>query len=242
MLVKFRFVILFIFTLSLLVSQEKKRNIAILINNDPLINETAALCLSYLTDLAESELLKNYNDIIISNVNGDIDISSIKKVINHIFSHGINAFFYVTTKQTDNTIDINIKLYGSTGNIIDQNNITINSIFDNEKYISEQKQKEWVGIFLGSMNNVSSSKTTRTLNKKTMSRSFKFEHDFPFFAAGVSALSVKMYFDERMINKASRIFSFFPVDLRISVYPLKYFEVGLFCRFNFDNIVFKYYD
>ncbi len=67
----------------------------------------------------------------------------------------------------------------------------------------------------------------------------KKERDFPLFGLSLMTTSVKLYFDQRTNSK---IFSFFPVNITASFYPLRYMEVGLFFKINYDDMIFKYED
>ena len=80
------------------------------------------------------------------------------------------------------------------------------------------------------------SKTQKNLlfNKKN-----EFKHDFPFVNISLSAISLKFYFDYRTSLK---IFSFFPVEFRLTFYPLKYMETGAFIKFDYNNMIYKYLD
>lgn len=240
---KFRLILIFLFILFELFSQEKKWNMTFIVNEEKIMSKKVLMGVSYMIDLAENEILKNNENIIFSNVKGEVETHSLKKIVNYIFSHGISAFYYVSVIEQDNTIDIDIKLYTSIGNLLFEDKITSDNDFSHEKYISNEIEKKWINIINKSIDEISKTPRKRTFKKKFIKRLFKFEHDFPIFSLGVTALSVRMYFDERMFeNINNKIFSVFPIETRMTFFPLRYFEVGIFASFNFENMVYAYYD
>ena len=239
---KYKLVIFLLFTLSILFSQEEKRNIAFVINKEEILTSKALLCITYLVDIAEAKLLENYNDITLKNITGEVEFLNLKKVINYAFSNGINGFYYINITEQDNSIDIDISLYDSVGSMLHEQKLILLDVSNSDKYISNEKEEEWLNIIQNSIENVLALKEKRFMSKKYIKRNIKYKHDFPFFSLGLNAISSKLYFDNRMVIKAQKIFSFFPLDIRLTFFPLKYLEIGLFCKFDLNNMVFNYFN
>ena len=85
-------------------------------------------------------------------------------------------------------------------------------------------------------------KQKKIFRKKRLKKSFTFNHNFPFVSLGFTALSVKFYFDDRINSRANKLFSIYPVNFRLSFFPLRYFEFGLFCHIDYENMVYRYLD
>lgn len=240
---KFKVIIVFLFlVLFTIQGQEKMRDIALVMNMHMPYSEDALIVSSYLKDIAETKVINTYDSIILKKISGDIDSTSLKKVINFIFSRGISAFYYITVKQENNFLHIDLKLYNSVGSIIYEYVYVLYISNENDFIVSERDEKKWLDIISNSLDHVLMLKDKINIEKKMISRSFKFEHDFPFFSIGVNALSGKIYFDNRMNARSQKLFSVFPVDIKLKFFPLKYLEVGVFTQFDYNNMVYRYLD
>lgn len=229
---------------SSLYSAVNKKYVSFLSNlESDLKNETKRI-VEYLIDMTEVYLFDKYKDnLIIKNIKGEVDSPDAEDYFNYVFSQGINSFYYFKVSEEENNIKIGIKLYDSLRNIIYENTFEINMKNNpgEEKFVSQEKEREWFAIIDESIIKIFQIKEKVIKGSARFSK-YSFIHDFPFINIGVSAVSGKMYFDDRMIFKTNKLFSFFPFEIRATVFPVKFFETGLFFKVNFDNMVYKYYD
>lgn len=238
------FIILFLFlSISIFFSNEDKKAITLISNLNENLKIEAKSIIEYLKDITEVNLFDKYKDkLIIKNIEGDIDISEVNKFINYIYSQNIDSFYYFSVKKTEG-IEVNIKLYDYLGNILYEKVFLLldEDFTEQDKYISPKKMEEWDSIIEESSKKIFETRE-KIFKSEGLFSKFSFEHDFPFINIAVSAVSGKMYFDERMIYKTHKIFSFFPFEIRATVFPVKFFETGLFFKINYNNMVYKYYD
>ncbi len=240
---KLLIIIFLLFSVSLLISIEDKKNITILNNLDENLKIETKNVMEYLKDITELYLFDKYKDKLnIKNIEGNIDSSNVNKFIHYINTQGIDSFFYFTVKEEEG-VEINIKLYDYLSNVLyEKVFFLLNEDFSREdKYISTKKQEEWISVIDESYNKIFEIKE-KIIKSKGLFSKFSFEHDFPFINVSITAVSGKLYFDERMITKTHKIFSFFPFEIRASVFPVKFLETGLFFKINYNNMVYKYYD
>ena len=244
--IKYRifFIVFLLFSFSFLFSVENKKYVSFLSNLDNNLENKKKIAVEYLIDITEAYLSDKYeDDLVIKNIKGEVDSTEVEDYFNYIFSQRIDSFYYFKISEEQDNIKIEIMLYDSLRNIIYQNIflIELKSLSQEDKFISSEKQEEWFTIIDESSKKIFQTKKNVIKNRVRFSK-YSFEHDFPYINVCINAVSGKMYFDDRMITKSHKIFSFFPFEVRATVFPIKFFETGLFFEVNFDNMVYKYYD
>lgn len=240
----FVIILFLLLSFSFIFSEENIKEIAILSNIEGELTDRTKVIANYLFDIAEINLTEKYKNILkIKNIQGEADSLDMRRVDNYIFSHKIDCYYYFTVTEKEETIAINIKLndYLSANLFEDIFILTKEDFTKDDKFITKEKEETWINLINDSSAKIFEHKEKAAKGDEEFKR-LNLRHDFPFFNIALTAVSIKMYFDERMIFKPHKLFSFFPLELRATVFPLKYFETGLFFRVNFDNIVYKYYD
>ncbi len=242
---KILIIILFLLlSFSLIFSAENIKQITILSNIESDLTDRTKDIVNYLIDITELNLMDKYkNNLIIKNINGEVDSLDLKRIENYIFSQRIDCYFYFTITEEGESVVINIKLKDYLNSNIFEDNflLTKEDLTNDDKFILKEKEEKWIKLINDSTAKIFELKEKVIRRNEEFSR-LNLQHDFPFFNIGITAVSIKMYFDERMIYKSNKLFSFFPLELRATVFPLRFFETGLFFRINFDNMVYKYYD
>jgi hypothetical protein len=198
--------------------------------------------MKYLTDLAEAKLKEKYPNIVLKDLMGDIKSYDLKEVNTVAGKNGLNNFYYIKSTIVDNVFLTSIKLYDWHGKIIYEDNFKFEINKNKKIIVTQEKEDEWIAIFINATEKILE-KNERKMTKITKSKlNYKYDHDFPLIGISVSALSVKIYFDDRINSKIQKIFSLSPLDFRLAFFPLRYMETGLFCRLDFNNMVYIYYD
>jgi hypothetical protein len=241
---KIIFIILLSFSYSFLFSEGGEKYITFISNIDSNLKDNTKKIGKYLIDITEAYLYDRYKgDLIIKNIKGEVESWEVEDYFNYIFSHGIDSFYFFKISEEKDNIKIDIKLYDSLRNIIYENVFLLsNKILSKEdRFILLEKEKEWFSIIDESSQNIFKIKE-KAFKSTALFSKYSFQHDFPYINIGVNAVSGKMFFDDRMFVKSHKLFSFFPFEIRATVFPVKYFETGLLFRINFDNLVYKYYD
>lgn len=246
---KFKLIILFILIqlISLYYATSINKNITILKSEEENISKNSKNISNYLISKVESSLINNKSfilysliDLIEKEINANISDFYLKKITNFLFSKKINAFYFIKIYEENDLLILDLKLYNSLGNILYEYNFKLEEIMNNDK-ISLDKEKEWTLIIDKSIDELLKIKNVNINLGLTSKEKFKFYHDFPVVNLGISLISSKLYFDSRVYDYFQKLFAIAPMDLRFSFYPLRYFELGLFCQFDFNNSIFKYY-
>jgi hypothetical protein len=238
---KFKIIVFFILLMfiqtNITLNSEEIKKISIIKNINQNISTNDKNIITYLIDDMENKMLSKYKNLNIVYNDENLLNFNVRQISNKIFINREDGFFYIdaSNDKKNESVNINIKLYSSLTELIDEANykINVNEKFDN---IDNEKQNSWNDLFFLSIEKLLSKKIKNILLIKQDS---KFLHDFPFLNISLNALSVKLYFDTRTTTK---LFSIFPLDLKFSYFPLKYFEFGAFIRFNVNDMVYKYYD
>lgn len=189
----------------------------------------------YFFDIALEKALNKYKELRVIKNNESLEITSVKQISNYVNLNNASGFFYIMLNKNKSFIIMDIFLYNNFGEKLTEIQFSIEEKTDIEKNI------EYIdGIYDYLEKSVEMLKTKNVLLKRTNKfEKNKIKRDFPYINIYLNAVSSKIYFDNRTNSK---IFSFFPVSLFLSFYPVKYFETGLFVKFDFDDMIYKYYD
>lgn len=220
--------ILIFFSITLF-SQEKKQ-MSVFIHTGNLIFEKKKVYLSVLKDIMIEKITQNTSNIQIIDNSKITSQSSLKEINNLVFSRGLSGFFYIDAKENNKKITVITSLYSSGGDLIEQIESNLSLEFN------EETKKNWIKIIEKMIVKTNLLKT-KTKTNANFSKIYKFDHDFPIISIGVNGISGKFYFDRKDDNK---LFSLFPIDVNLSIFPLKYFEVGTFINFDKDNMIYRY--
>ncbi len=223
-------------------SIEEKKSIIFIKNIDNKDNKTTnkiILLLTYLSNIAEEKILEKYKNTEIKNISENINTQNMQEIINYVFSNGINGFFYLSVDNSNDKILIKAPLYNSIGEKIFENKFFLLNSSNKDSFIPKEKEEEWLKLIFESINKFLAIKEKKVIKKK---EKIIYDRDFPLVCIGISAISTKIYFDERMNVRFSKIFSLSPLDIRLCFFPVRYMEVGAFIRFDFNNMAFTYYD
>lgn len=231
---KFIFIIIFLVAFST-IAQETQKKLAVYFVDYPDKNNKNVLCTLYLINSIE-QFFDN-KDIQVNNIVKDISNQTVKEVAKHAFSNGFNGFYYIKLKEDDYDNIIQVVLYDSLGNELYKNEFKFSRYFEIEKFINEVDIDKWIEIFTVSEILIKPGSIKLNLDYIKEKGKIKIRHDFPLFNLSVNAISAKVYFDNRGDE-----FSVFPVNIFLTFYPVKYLEAGLFLRFDYNNMVYKYYD
>lgn len=229
---KCKFIILFLsISLCTLFSQDQKK-IALFFASHVYEKNNSVLLMLYLTDLIEAEL--ETEDYKIVKIVEQIDYSSLRELKNYTTLNGYQGFFNIA--QIDEH-QFSITLYDQFENVLYETEYTIGPEVTVRDFLEDENKEKILALFTESLDifleKFGDKKNIQVKKKKRL----KLKHDFPYLNISASTVSMKFYFDTR-----SRVFSFFPVELRLLAFPVKYLEVGIFCRFDYDNMQFNYYN
>lgn len=246
---RFNFILLLIFIqINFLFGVESvNKNITILKSETENISKNSKNISNYLINKLELALINNksiklfiLNDLIEKELKADISDFYLKKITNFLFSKKINAFYYIKIYEENDELILDLKLYNSLGAVLYENIFKTEKIMDNDK-INQEEENVWSMVLNNSIDELLKIKNIKANLGISGREKFKFYHDFPLMNIEISLISSKMYFDSRVYDYFQKLFSIAPIDLRISFYPLRYFELGIFCQFDFNDSIFKYY-
>lgn len=227
---KFR-IILFFIMLSLFFSfSNEKKNIFLVLNFHSSIELNEIFFINYLFDYSINQSMEENPNINIFTNGVELETDNIRNIANYIILKKGVGFFFIECKKKEDNIYINLKLYSFQLERLYEKELEINKETKNEDIISLLSKYILEGSSI--VSKIKSNIFSFNLKKKE-----KSDRDYPLLNLSLSAVSVKIYFDGRTNSK---LFSFFPVNLFLSFYPLKYFEIGTFISFEFDNLIFKY--
>jgi hypothetical protein len=167
--------------------------------------------------------MTKYNDIKFKFNQETVSDANLKKISGNIYDNGGNCY-YIFDASND---VVNIKLYSVFNELVYNDRIIKNA---KGEYSSLENYINSLELFL-------SLKSTSL--KRFSEKKITYIHDFPYFNISLNAVSLKFYFDARTTSK---MFSFFPLEIKATFYPLKYLEVGAFIRFDVGEMVYKYRD
>ena len=230
---KYKFVaIFFIFFISFSFCDENNKNIAIFGNYNENLDNDVIISMKYLIDYAEKNIIDKYPNINLL-LNEDRYNKTLKQILTYAFSKNQDGIFFIEATFNNGVLSLNIKLYSYISEFLYEDKFYFTDI-NNFKV---EELENWIKIFYNGVDILLKSKTKPKINISVIKDQFKNIRDFPLVNLSLSALSLKLYMDGRTSIK---IFSFFPVDLRVSFFPVKYFEAGLFLRLDYNNMVYKY--
>jgi hypothetical protein len=239
---KFKIIICLLFIISINLLAIDNKIIISFIRQKIDYNIKFDVAMKYLIDLAETGILEKYDNITIKNLMGDIENYELNETQKVIINNGVGFYYFITTNINENNLVFNIQLYNWQGKVLNDGIYNLSISKKNNLILTTEKEKEWLDLIYNLLN-ANLNKSEKVSSEKIKTKiNYKYDHDFPLIGITISALSVKMYFDERINSKIQKIFSLSPIDLRLSFYPLRYMETGLFCRFDFSNMVYNYFD
>ncbi|HQH31069.1 MAG TPA: hypothetical protein PK900_09270 [Spirochaetota bacterium] len=189
----------------------------------------------YFFDLALEKTLNEHKELRVIKNNESLEVTSIKQISNYVNINNASGFFYIMLNKNKSFIIMDISLYNNFGEMLSVNQFIL------EEETEVETNIEYVdNIYNYMVKCVELLKTKSALLKRFKKiEKNKTKRDFPYINIYLNAVSSKIYFDNRTNSK---IFSFFPISLFFSFYPVKYFETGLFVKFDFDDMIYKYYD
>ncbi|HOJ62818.1 MAG TPA: hypothetical protein PLE45_00185 [Spirochaetota bacterium] len=230
---RFKFAIFFIIISLFCAFSKEKINLFLVLNFQNSIELNEIFFINYIFDYSIDSLMKKNDSINIFTHSTDLETDNIKNIANYIITKKGSGFFFIDCKKQEDVIYINLKLYTAQLEMLYEKEFDIRGINVSENYI-EEKLSLLISYLLESIEIISKKKNIFTLN---IIKKEPVKRDFPILNLALSAVSIKLYFDART---NSRIFSFFPVNLFLTFYPLKYFEIGTFISFDFEDLIFKY--
>lgn len=201
-----------------------------------------SLFLDYVTEYITDTLSKDDDVVFIfSSKNYDFsDIDNIQSAVNYVRLNGGFGFLYFRGYVSENSIlRCDVSVYGNS-----EAKSVLSLSYDFYAIDIEAVLLDASIFFDNSLSQIKScidrfdiKPFIRPAKRQTVKK--KKDRDFPIFGLTLMTTSVKLYFDQRTNSK---IFSFFPVNLAVSFYPLRYMEAGLFFKMNYDDVIFKYED
>ncbi|HPO48750.1 MAG TPA: hypothetical protein PLO89_00350 [Spirochaetota bacterium] len=230
---KFSFLSFLLFSFFSLYANDEQRSVAFFINKAG-FSQNRILTVENFVDNLKSYILSKENEIYSVFITEDIDASDLKNVSSYVFLNRIDAYVWINPKISENlpTDEINLKLFSSPQELLFETDFLV----EKKLYAQNDFNEKFI--------NIGDEICARILNiknvvKKNFSSNikFNFKRDYPVTNIALFALSLKLYFDGRTSLK---LFSFFPVELRLTFYPLKYFETGAFVKFDYNNMIYKY--
>jgi len=231
---KFKFIIFLLHLTFYVFSQDSYKTITFFIEKTN-ISPEESLLIENIFDIAKSYILEKDKMLKYVVVLDKLENNSFKQVSNYVFTNQIDCFVLVKPQfQKNQEININIKLISGIQDVIYENTfiekIEILQRMDNSSNFIKVLDDMSIKI-----------QTIKKQQQKTIlnKQKFKFIHDFPITNISLFVISLKLYFDARTSLK---LFSFFPIEFRLTFYPLKYFEVGGFIKFDYNNMIYKYKD
>jgi hypothetical protein len=190
--------------------------------------------INYLRDYTRVLLFEGYPDDIFINSTRKIDSTIFKEYLNIVFSEGGDGFFMITgTEEPDETILL-VRLYSPAGEIYGEDTFILDGTFT---VLDLEFRERWQASIRSMMDNLPEPRNRQPIDRKIIKRSFQFSRDYPFVSMSIQAISGKFYIDRRSDQK---IFSFFPLDIRLAFFPLKYLEVGTFFNLDYQNMIYRY--
>ncbi|MCG8572301.1 MAG: hypothetical protein MJB14_19380 [Spirochaetes bacterium] len=240
---KLYIILIILFPLMLFANDDLKK-IGIYYENYDFGMSEAELTTFYMINRAEEHFAGSEQQLIHFSLS-DSEIS-VKALINYAAEHNMDGICRIIFQKKNNNqtgdvpqISFQLKMIflDNAGTQLFQEAIDFTEGY-NIKYIEEKQiLNQFFDIFQKAFHSVkprSVKISPDTIKKK---RKLKDWHDYPIFNFGVDAVSVKMYYDSREDE-----FAIFPIDIRLAFFPFRYWEVGLFCRFENNNTIFKYMD
>ena len=206
------------------------------------IEDDAVLFLDYVSDYIADTLSANDDvSFIFSSNNYDFtDTDAVQSAINYVRLNGGFGFLYFRGYVSDNNIlRYDVSVYGNneTKSMLtlsyDFYTIDIEAVLLDASIFFENSLSQ----IRSCINELDIKPIIRPVKIQSAKR--KKERDFPIFGLSLMTTSVKLYFDQRTNSK---IFSFFPVNITVSFYPLRYMEAGVFFKINYDDMIFLYDD
>lgn len=182
------------------------------------------------------------NEIEIKTMNEDVAFKLIREKINILDKKELsdictinNCDLYIILSNIKNSVKLDI--FEKKGNLISTNNI--NNVLPNENEIIENYKER-----------VADKIISKLIEKKDLYKQYvpvidlsdvliknkiKFNFEFPNINVGLSAISYKLFNDQRV-----NLFSVYPINISILFYPLKKIEIGGFFKFSYDTSIFLY--
>lgn len=235
---------IFIFTFLLIISfrtfaQTEEKRVALFFINSPGKTNERMLFTRFLINKAEEAFSESSTRIV--SVVKDFSDTTQSELNAYTFANSYDGYYRL--ELIDGEVEgvesiIRVELYNIGGDSIYEKRFYFESSLDFLESGMEELEERWLSIFRES-EGLLAKKANIKLNLDTVkeTKKSKYKHNFPYFNLSATAISVKLDFDERGDE-----FSVFPIDIRLAFFPLQYLEVGLYCRFDYDNMVYKYYD
>jgi hypothetical protein len=241
---KFKFILIFIFlSIFSVFPKTNEKSVAFVLKSNDKLSDKSSIIINFLIDAVEEKIKEENKNILIKETNETFDINSFVKITNFLQANSLDAFYFIDAFEESKNITITVNLYSFQVKPIFIKKFIIeeNDIIDNENFLKDEKIREWLALIDDSLIFISKTKMKIPFRSFT-NKSQVNDRDFPFININISAVSSKISFDDRAILYSFKTFSFFPFDFRLSFYPLRYLETGLFFEVNYDNLVLKYYD
>ncbi len=218
-----------------LFSQEKK-NLFLVINFHNSLELNEIFFINYLFDDSIATVLQENANVNIFTNAIELETDNIRNIANYVLVKKGIGFFFIYCSKKENNISINLKLYSLQLEKLYEQELEIKHSSSFDSYIENKELTSQVVKYLLEGIDIISQKKYNIFSLNLKQKNL-FKHDFPLLNLMLSAVSVKIYFDGRTNSK---LFSFFPISLYLTFYPLKYFEIGTFISFDFDDFIFKY--
>ena len=167
----------------------------------------------------------------------DIGTDTTANLVSYCLSRGFHGFYFISLTQSGNENIVSVKLYDLQEELLAELNYPLPFLEEGGEQFSRPVDPAWLQVFTGTHPLIKKAGGKATTDYKKQKRKTKLKHNFPFINFSVNLVSVKIYQDNR-----GEEFSVFPIDLRLTAFPLKYLEAGAFCSFDYNNMAYKYYD
>ncbi len=192
----------------------------------------------YMFDKAQTRAISTEGFTIYRYNRSDLSDITRRSVISYNIRSGMDGFIIIEAFDNTHDLTLNIESISSNSETLYKESLVINIQDISRAPLNTLIMDEWTskidGALLSIMNREEPNRRVMPLfDFNTQSR------DFPIVNINASIISAKIFFDDR-IN--SKVFSVFPINLNISFFPLKHLEAGLYVTFNFDNVIYNYYD
>lgn len=237
--------ILILFTSHFFYGKNLKTSVTVLSRVEELYEEHIVIFNIFLNKINEVLSLNKdielfyMQDIIENDIKGSISDFHIRKISNFLFSKNISAFYFVKAYEEKENINIYIILYSSLGSIVFEKDFKVEDYGDDFSFF-QKKLKEWEDLIINSEELLLKMRKDRAIKSFSVKAS-SLNREFPFLSLSLSLISGKLYFDNRTYDYVQKLFSVSPFEIRVTFYPIKFFEVGAFCQFDVNDYVFKYY-
>jgi len=231
----FKYIIIFLLLFTIPCFAEEKRKISIVKSKNVNSSDINGNIIRFLVDSAQEKIAKKYDNITILFDDEKYIGKTIIQITSEIIINNQDGFFYIDLTNDNNLSILNVKFINGFNEIFYDGNYKVVKDFG----LSEGGLDAWYEIFYKSIDKLLLKKVSGKKKANLIFLNTKANRDFPLISISLNALSLKMYFDSRT---SSKLFSMFPIDIRLTFFPLKYFECGTFIKFNVNDNVYKYYD